>query len=205
MIKDTVQEVKELLESYNDDTWQYAEGNAYYKERDANQVKTSRICGRISHITKDLDTTEKMALYNAVGSPKYLLAAFNLNDNNFLSDDALRAKELLQIFLGTSVALKKDDEWWNPALYLSRQILKPTGTGRMGMTGLFRSFFSLWTQGVFEEIERVPTVMEVVEFGAKQLDGIKVWDHRNDCEFKFTEIAKELTELNKKTKETKAS
>jgi len=198
MIQDIVEEVKSLIESYNDDTWQYAEGNAYYKERDGNQIKKSRIHGRILHLTKELDLNAKITLYNTVGSPIHLLQSFNLTKNDFLSDDKIKAKELIHTIFNTSVALKKNDEWCNTALYLSKQKLKTTDSGRMGMTGLFRSFFTIWTQSAGEELQRNPTMMEIAEFGAKQLDGFKLWDHRNNCEFNYIEIIKTLTNLTQK-------
>ena len=65
-----INQIKSLLVEYNDQTWQYAEGNAYYKERDANNTRQISIYNQIKQITNDLQLNQKLEIYKLLDSPK---------------------------------------------------------------------------------------------------------------------------------------
>ena len=113
-----------------------------------------------------------------------------------LSDNDIRIKELLNQLMSTSIAMKKDDQWYNTPVYLSKQILKLNNIdniNKRGMTAKFSSFFKVWTQKAGEELNRNPTIIEIMEYGMKNLNGITLWNHIENCEFKYMDIAQEIT------------
>ena len=197
-----ITEIECLIQSYNDDTWQYAEGNAYYAERDANQVKKQNIYQRIKELTNDLSKDSKIAMYYAVGASKSLLNAFNLVENDLLTSDEIKYKELMKILFSTSVALRKDGIWYNLPLYLTKGVLKPTASGNRGMTGLFRSFLNKWSESLSDASENL-YIEESINYGLKELGDVDVWDYKNDKKFDYYNILQDLLKTAKLISEEK--